>query len=578
MAVLATQSYEYLGLSVTYKERSARQDRHHLIVVFSGFRPPGSPYDFDGSVADTLRSHMLWIRDDFDGEMCYYIRNRSGFVVSDAVNSLIESKRKELGLRKDQCTFMGFSKGGSAALFHGLAFDYPNILVTAPRIFLGSGNVHDRPAIINAMTESGSPEEIAELDEVIPNLIRGARNESRNLYLFSSLEDHFHETETGPMLEHFRAFSNFNYFETDSDLVRKHKDVTLYNMPLVIAILAALGEGTIPVFGEAPNGGRVSSGTSTGSLAEIQERGNLVTEVRTLSVVGSDLMIGGVAFREGYPAPSPHHIRTELVLKSREARHSFQLQQTMDDRISNRYYRNEFCNYSFGSFKTAAGTIDLASLPFGRYELQLKVRQAKVNMPLVPVRWTGSGTSSMSGDSLFQLRSTPAGSVLVKRPLVSVSPAQCSFSVDEGQLKDGIFHVSGSFLVAGYEASSYQDVNFYAVFVPRTLAENVGVALYSTRKHVDGLAVDDPWGVYTHSHFSTRRHAGFQLPNLTPDWYDVVITADFSAGGVFSCNAGVSVFVDATGNASLSTDGGSPIVGSFAENRSNLEGNTGYPL
>lgn len=552
MAVLENQSHVHHGLTVTYKERPSRQDRGHLIVVFSGFRPPESPYDFDGPITENLRSHMLWILDDFDGEKCYYIRNKEGFAVADAVNSLIESKREQLGLRKDQCTFMGFSKGGSAALFHGLAYDYPNILITAPRIRLGSGNVNDRPEIINAMTETGTPEEVAELDAIIPDLISESRKTPRNIYLFSSLDDHFHSTETGPVLDDLRSFSNFNYFETDSDLVRKHKDVTLYNMPLVMSILAALGEGTPPSFGETQNGGRISGGAALGTLAEVRAQGELITEIGSIRLEDAELVVSGVAFCKGFPVSSANDVRTDLELKSSTARHSYRLLQVVNDRLSNRYYKHEFCDYSYGAFASDPDNLKLDDLPFGRYELQLKVRHAKVNYPRVTVKWGGRSESSVDGEALLQLRSTPAGAVLVKRPLISAEPSESFFSLDEAWLRDGTCHVAGSFVIAGYEAGTYQDVQFYAVFVPRTLAENVGVALYSTRKKTDGQVVHDPWGVYTHSHFSTRRHGGFRLPKLAPDWYDIVITAVFATGGVFSFASGAAVHVDSSGEASLS--------------------------
>ena len=99
------QEFIYEGLSVTYRHRRSKQDRRHLLVVFSGGFHDDRRYDLDGSLVDGIRTDILWIRDNFDGDFSYYIRtHRRGTLVAEAVNALIEKVRLERGLEKHHCT------------------------------------------------------------------------------------------------------------------------------------------------------------------------------------------------------------------------------------------------------------------------------------------------------------------------------------------------------------------------------------------------------------------------------------------------------------------------------------------
>lgn len=555
MVPMETQEFNYNGIRVEFKERPSQQDRHHLIVVFSGFRPKNSPYDFDGAASTALRSHMLWIRDDFNGYMTYYIRDKDGYEVSEAVNALVELKRVALGLSKDQCTLIGFSKGGTAALYHGLKYKYSNILVSAPRIRIGSANQDQRPDIIEGMTSTGSLDEIAELDAILPDLIRTCQKSDANLYWFSSLVDHFHPTETGPLLDDLRKFRNFNYFETDSDLVRRHKDVTLYNMPLIMSILGALGEGTPPSFGESANGGNAHPGRPRRTLTEIRRKRETVQELSTLKVEDGKLWIQGASFAKGVPAPRANHIRTEVALIGLEATLRFLLEQVENPRLSNRYYESEFCDYNFGAHTTPGG-IDLSEVPNGVYRLESSFRQAKRDYAPQALPWAGDASMSVSGESIVQVRTNPQGAFLVKRPLISGRPSSFHFSLSDSWVKNGTFQIRGSFLVHGHEATTHQSVKFWAVLVPE---EGVGlhsIPLFTYRDQFNGQTIGDPWGVYSHSHFATRRNRGTKLPVLPADAYEVVITAAFANGAVFSYSSGIRISVSENGESTLTRPGG----------------------
>ncbi|MDA3978224.1 accessory Sec system protein Asp2 [Gallibacterium sp. AGMB14963] len=126
------------GQIIKYRQKAAKYDFNHLLVVFSGFlhAKPGN-YDFANALND-CPCDVLWIADDFQGMYTYYMCINQDFCVEKAVQEFIGVKLDELGLTWKQMTFTGFSKGGSAALYHGLKFGVKNIVITVPQINVGS--------------------------------------------------------------------------------------------------------------------------------------------------------------------------------------------------------------------------------------------------------------------------------------------------------------------------------------------------------------------------------------------------------------------------------------------------------
>ncbi|NKX49818.1 hypothetical protein HER39_04365, partial [Arthrobacter deserti] len=51
-----------------------------------------------------------------------------------------------------------------------------------------------------------------------------------------------HDVQIAPALAMFAKYANFNYIESDTDLIQEHTEVTRYNLPLIISAIYALGE------------------------------------------------------------------------------------------------------------------------------------------------------------------------------------------------------------------------------------------------------------------------------------------------------------------------------------------------
>jgi hypothetical protein len=120
---------------VHYRYQPAKYDCQHLLIVMSGFNiPDPTIYDFSQALAH-CRSHILWIKDDFNGLPAYYLCNMD-FKIEFAVSQLICNFINHL--KPVSTSIMGGSKGGSAALYFGAKHKFDHIISCVPQFNIGS--------------------------------------------------------------------------------------------------------------------------------------------------------------------------------------------------------------------------------------------------------------------------------------------------------------------------------------------------------------------------------------------------------------------------------------------------------
>jgi hypothetical protein len=111
-------------VEIKFKIKPRKYDTQHLIVIFSGFGSSGEfTYDFENALMDCPAS-ILWIKDDFEGHCTYYTCLGMDFKIEKAINIFIDETLNSLNLMKSQCTVAGFSKGGTAAIYYGVKYNY----------------------------------------------------------------------------------------------------------------------------------------------------------------------------------------------------------------------------------------------------------------------------------------------------------------------------------------------------------------------------------------------------------------------------------------------------------------------
>ncbi|GAA1497242.1 hypothetical protein [Paeniglutamicibacter kerguelensis] len=542
--------FVHKGLSVIYKYRRSLQDRRHLLVVFSGGFGEDKRYDLNGSVVDGIRTDILWIRDRFDGDFSYYIRtHKRGELIAEAVNALIEKIRLERGLEKQHCTFLGFSKGASGALFHAIANDYPNVIAVVPRMNIGTANRRQRPQVLKQLIGEDTDQGVAELDELLPSMLANDANRARNIYVFSSPADPQYKTEIIPFIPAYERYENFNLVVTESPLVVRHRDVGSYNIPLLLATLAALGEGAVPRYGNVRNGTKVfSSSVPAPSIDAVRDRRETVSRLTSLALRDGRFYPEGLLFVKGQGTKGAEQFSRKLVLASGRRSRSYELESLTDDRLNRTFFENQFCDYSEGKFATVErGGIDLAELAPGRYTLRLELEHSGVSASVDDVSADPLDVSAAVGKHLVRLRSTGDSVVLHKGSILAGCGAGSHFKLGKVMAGGSKVHVEGQYVLPGIRTPRRATMSYYLVLAKAgTHTPVASYPLTTSRRKFSGESVGDPLGNYGFTYFGTPSNEGIPLAGAVPGEYDLFITA--SAGSIATSHAtGLRLMVSGKG-------------------------------
>lgn len=525
------KTYTRHGVNVVFKTQDSRQDRRHLVVVFSGFCPIGK-YNFDGTVADGCKFSILWINDVFDGNNSYYVCNRMDFSVEAAVISLIESEIARLGLEKSECTLLGYSKGGSAALYFGLKYSFTNVVASAPQMHIGSFSRDNFPSSYEHMI-GNVDEEIArkKLDSLLPLELEHDEHYEKNIYLISSEDDQFHDTEIVPYLGLMSRYSNFNLIMTDSPLVREHKTVGQYNTPIILSILYALGEGSIPRFlvGKTGRGDYYSNKTFLRSPDDPVEW--KITSDR-IAISQGTFFLEGVALIKGSPQVKYSDKLITLNLSTSYDSRQIPLGSVIDKTISERFYEEGFCDYRTAAYKTRGGLgIELSDFEEGSYRLTLTVEigehRTVVSLPpagRLPIVEFHNGF-------YYYLRASAGELILTKRSLLGGENLSGIAEFSRLELVGSRLHVEGIFAITGMSYSAY-DSNLFSLILQST-ERTLRFPLSQGNRPEITPRIDAGFGDYSKAYFASRNYQGIDLGNIAPDEYMIYVST-FAGAAVFT--------------------------------------------
>ncbi|MFI8414656.1 hypothetical protein ACIGB6_19605 [Paeniglutamicibacter gangotriensis] len=534
--MITNKIFHYEDFKLKYSHKIAQQDRRHLVVIFSGYRERDT-YDLYGSSTDKLKCDIIWIEDWFDTNHAYYIRTKNGFGPAEAVQALIQHMLNERKLEKSECTLAGFSKGASASLYHGLKYDYSNIITAAPRMNMASANETRHPDVYENMIGPGGPKLVSATDRLIPDLLGSCRNKNKNIYLFTSKSDYQYTSEIEPFVELYKKYDNFNYVLTDSPLVKEHIDVTWYNLPLIIATLTALSEGAAPRFGMVRNGdtSRTLRGGETPGIREVRDRREAVAGFSSLRIRGTRVFPIGWAFIKGFDASTYKSLNRELILKSANHQQVVRLGGLHDPRRSAQFFENEYVDYSkvkFASLHEAG--FDLKELPNGRYSVLIKIEHDKITKVLKNFDLPALGRRTLVGNSIVHLETTNGGLFLVKQPVFQPVRSSNLFYVKSQWSQDSLFHIEGYFAVHGQPASEWSDLNYYLVIRDKMSKDIIKViSIAKDDKSVINAFMDSDYLDYSKCFFTTPKYLGVNVGNVDLNECDLFISLA-TAGGVYT--------------------------------------------
>lgn len=520
---------ESLPMSIKHVFRKATSDRKHLVVVFSGFRARGT-YDLSGRSADSINANILWIEDWFGSNHSYYISANTSYEPATQVHDLINSYLVELGLTKSDCTLVGFSKGGSGALFQSFKFDFPNVIAVAPRFAIASASRQRNIAVFeNLLGPDASEADVSSLDSAIRDASIKDDNLNKNVYLISSKEDYQYATEIVPNLNLFRKYHNFSYFLTKSEFVRDHIDVSRYNIQIVLSIILSISDGAVPSFGDVKNGGNWTKEESPNSLkiGSIQRRAEIVSEFSHLVLKNGRIYPRGICFALGFEALTYGSIQRSLVLRSSTSNHKFPLGALNDAAVSRHYYESTFIDYSKGVFASNGQQgIDVGSLPQGKYDLGIQLKHGKVNELSFPKAKTDLTSSMLWKGYFYDVVSHARGHSLYKQSALKRIRGEVHFEVVSEWQNEALMHIEGNFAVVGHPAAEWEDINFFVVYQNSDTGQvTASVQIAKDHKRELNSIVSDFPNDYSKCYFTTPKYLGVANPTLLPGTYKRYVTA-----------------------------------------------------
>lgn len=365
------------GIEVIYRHKPSKYDFKHLIVVFSGFlnATPGN-YDFINALTD-CPADVIWINDNFQGMYTYYLCIDMDFRVKEAVQEFIQSQIDQRNLSPENVTFTGFSKGGSAALYHALSMNIKNIVVTVPQLHIG--NYVDnfwKSVATHMMGKNYQKAQIDYLDKLIVNLLKKDQDLDKNIYLLTSEADIQFPTEIQPHLDDFRKYRNFNLLKTYSAFVREHNQVTSHHTALLLGIYYALASEATPRF----NQGEVNFfGTQPIPKPNVANPTPYV-DVRNCEYKDNILFIEGIAILRGVHISNYSDVQYELILQNTRTRETYTkgLAKLHRPHLTRELFDGDFVIYDKGYFTTLdLKGIDISDLPKAEYQLYIAIKSGE---------------------------------------------------------------------------------------------------------------------------------------------------------------------------------------------------------
>lgn len=382
------------GVEIHYLRKPGKYDTNHLVVVFSGFSGDGKPiYNYNNALL-SCPSDVLWIKDSFEGGESYYLCCKGLLNVESSIYKFISGVLNELNLTHNDCTLLGGSKGGSAALYYGMKYNFSNIIATVPQFFIGTYVEIDWNYAFKHMMGNKNPTEIIALQESLDSLIINAiqnSNPEKNIYLITSFADPQYETEIKDNIELFQRFDNFNILYANSSLISKHNQVNRHIVSITMSITALTAKGIAPKF----NTNEIKYRKKDVNEPEFLKP---YVELRDFSISNNRFFIEGVSVITGIPCPTYDDIHIRLLLKGQKDVFTIELAKgnkaglKIPNKSSVSYDKGWFCTEKYQGL-----LID--ELPIGTWDAYIQIN-ARGIVREIPLRTNGQ-VFDLKGDGVI---------------------------------------------------------------------------------------------------------------------------------------------------------------------------------
>lgn len=175
-----------------------------LAVVFTAIHQPGDfTFNYKNSV-DQTGVNALYILDDFGDQGAYYLADHGDRSIFESVQTLISRELNRLGLTAADLITAGSSKGGSAAILHGIEAGAGRIIVGAPQVRIGSFLQTPHTNILRYMMGDTDDEAVRTLDQVMFDAI-DRLPEATRLSIVVGEADHHYRNHVLPLRDYAQS-------------------------------------------------------------------------------------------------------------------------------------------------------------------------------------------------------------------------------------------------------------------------------------------------------------------------------------------------------------------------------------
>lgn len=338
-----TTVFNNIEFKYIFKKR--KYDCNSMIVVFSGFGATGNfTYDFI-NVLNEINSAVLWIKDDFYGNAAYYY-SVNGREIHTTVNAFILDIAQKNNILKDNIILSGFSKGGSAALFYALKYNYSKIIATVPQIRIATYCKKSHQDVLTHM-------------------------------LGNDHSDEQYQEQVEPFIDQFYKFSNFNLFYSESILVRTHNQVTSHHIQLILSWFYSLSVGLAPSYGIK----KIQGDNIKTSNVEV---GKYIIELRKLKIEGKKIYPEGIGIVRNYNFKEWGDVDYSLIFENQKRSYEIKIAKGHQPRLTREFYDGFFAIYDKAYFTTYKyNGIDISHIEKGVYILKLKIDLKNLDQHIV---------------------------------------------------------------------------------------------------------------------------------------------------------------------------------------------------
>lgn len=177
-----------------------------LVVAFSAVSGIGD-FNFNYRTSlDPTHTNVLYILDDFGDQGSYYLMDHGDHGIFDTVQELIMDIAGKLGVARKNIILIGSSKGGAAAILHGISAGVGHVYVGAPQTRIGSFVSRPHPNILRFMVGAVDMNAVETLDKYLYELVQNTTPMPK-ISIVVGDADHHYKGHVLPFVDHFKKLN-----------------------------------------------------------------------------------------------------------------------------------------------------------------------------------------------------------------------------------------------------------------------------------------------------------------------------------------------------------------------------------